>query len=332
MIRQKNAKKILGICIIVLLVFTVGACSDGTETEEAVADTYPEKQIDVYVGHGAGGGTDNFVRTVTSIMGEDLGVNINVINQEGGSGVIAMKNAMQQPADGYSIIGDSAYAATAALESNEYTLDEVIPIARLQSDTFTLQVKEGTFESIDELIEYAKEHPGELKLAGVGPMGNDELNARLFMKEAGVEMTYVPMEGAGPMHSNLLGGHIDVMLEEIGPTISYIEEGNIVPLVAFTDESLEDFPDIPTTVEKGWDLTTGVERYLMIHADAPSEVVEILEESAKKAYESEKYQEYEESALLHYREGWMGSEEFTEKLKKDIKRYREVAKEVGMIE
>lgn len=167
---------------------------------------------------------------------------------------------------------------------------------------------------------------------GVGPIGNDELNARLFMKEAGVEMTYVPAEGAGPMHSSLLGGHVDVMLEEIGPTLSYIEKGDIVPLVIFAEERLEDFPDIPTTVEKGWDLTTGVERCLMINADASSEIVDKLEESAKKAIETEEYQEYEEKSNLHYRDGWMGSDEFTEKLKKDIQRYRESAEEVGMIE
>ena len=94
----------------------------------------------------------------------------------------------------------------------------------------------------------------------------DEITARRFMKAAGVEMSYVPAEGAGAMHSALLGGHIDVMLEEIGPVVSYVEQGEIVPLVFFAEERLKDFPDVPTTVEKGWDLTDGIERYLMIHA------------------------------------------------------------------
>ena len=141
-------------------------------------------------------------------------------------------------------------------------------------------------------------------------------------------MNYIPAEGAGNMHSDLLGGHIDVILEEVGPTASYIEDGEFVPLVFFADDRLEDFPDVPTTVEKGWDLTDGVERYLMIHADAPQEIVDLLEEAAKNAAETEEYKEYAANSYLDLRGGWMGSEEFTAKLEEDIEIYEQIIAEI----
>jgi len=326
--KENNTLKAL--TIIITLAFILSGCSSGNNgNADSAVDNYPNRPIEVYVGHGPGGGTDNFVRIITGLMAEDLGATFNVINQEGGSGVIAMKNAMQKKPDGYTLIGDSAYAVTTALGTNEYGLDKVKPICRVQSDIYALQVKKGTFNSIEELIEYAKAHPGEVKIAAVGAMGMDEITARRFIKAAGVDMSYVPAEGAGSMHSDLLGGHIDVMLEEIGPVVSYVEQGEIVPLIFFAEERLKDFPDVPTTVEKGWDLTDGIERYLMIHADAPQEIVDLLEASAKRAMETEEYQEYAANSYLNLRDGWMGSEDFTKKLEKDIEIYKEIVAELG---
>ncbi|SFD90308.1 Tripartite-type tricarboxylate transporter, receptor component TctC [Lentibacillus persicus] len=320
-------RKIAG-SVMLLAVLVLAACGNSGNSEGNAAESYPEKEIEVYVGHGPGGGTDTFVRTITNQMSDILDGEFNIINQEGGSGVVAMKNAMQQPADGYTLIGDSAYAVTTAAGTNEYGLDQVVPIARVQSDTYSLQVKKGTFESIDELVSYAEENPGEVRIGAVGTMGIDEITARRFMKEAGVEMNYIPMEGAGEMHSGILGGHIDVMLEEVGPTMSYIEDDEFEPLVFFAEDRIEDFSEIPTTVEKGWDLTDGVERYLMAPADTPQKVIDKLEKAAKEAMETEEYQEYAKNSYLDLRDGWMGSEDFKEKLKEDIKKYESILAEI----
>lgn len=322
-------KKMVSISVLVAGSLGLAACGQGetsgsSEEENNKAASYPEKQVEVYVGHGPGGGTDSFVRTITDKMSENIDGKFNIINQEGGSGVVAMQEAMQQPADGYTLIGDSAYAVTTAAGTNPHGLDEVKPIARVQSDIYALQVASDSFDSVEELVKYAKENPGEVKLGAVGTMGIDEITAQRFMKEAGVEMTYVPMEGAGEMHSDLLGGHIDVILEEVGPTISYIEEGDFKPLVFFAEDRLDDFSEVPTTVENDWDLTDGVERYLMAPADTPQPIVDKLEKSAKEAMETEEYQEYAANAYLDLRDGWMGSEEFEEKLEEDIKKYEEI--------
>ncbi|SFB01596.1 Tripartite-type tricarboxylate transporter, receptor component TctC [Lentibacillus halodurans] len=322
------SKSYLVLSTMLLTLILLTACANTGDSASNEADNYPEREIEVYVGHGPGGGTDTFVRTITNQMSDIIDGEFNIINQEGGSGVVAMQNAMQQPADGYTLIGDSAYAVTTAAGTNEYGLDQVVPIARVQSDTYALQVKKGTFESIDELVSYAEANPGKIRIGAVGTMGIDEITARRFMKEAGVDMNYIPMEGAGEMHSGILGGHIDVMLEEVGPTMSYIEDEEFEPLVFFSEERIDDFSEVPTTVEKGWDLTDGVERYLMAPADTPQEIIDKLEDASKEAMETEEYQEYAENSYLDLRDGWMGSEDFKNKLEEDIKKYEEILAEI----
>src|SRR5699024_10437263 len=125
---MKKIIKSITIMSMFLMLLIISACSNNAEGDGLSSNddtSYPEKDIDVYVGHGAGGGTDIFVRTVTDIMSEDLGVNFNVINKEGGAGVVAMQEAMQKPADGYTIVGDANYAITTAAGENVYGLDQV---------------------------------------------------------------------------------------------------------------------------------------------------------------------------------------------------------------
>lgn len=315
-------KSLVFLCLVFLLgaVVFAGGTAEGTDPLAG----YPKKIIDVYVGHGAGGGTDNFVRIITNIMAKDLNARFNVINQPGGSGVVAMKSAMQKPADGYTLIGDSAYNVTTAAGTNPYGLDKVIPICRIQSDIYAIQVRKGTFATIDELVAAAKASPNTLKIGAVGSLGMDEISARRFLQAAGISMRYIPEEGAGTMHSDLLGGHIDVMLEEVGPVVSYIENGDFVPLVFFSEKRLEAYPHVPTTVEKGWDLTDGIERYFMIHADAPKEIVALLEASAKRAMETQEYKDYANRSFLDLRDGWMSSADFTNKLRNEIEKYKEI--------
>lgn len=327
--KWKHKKKLMLMTLTMLMTMFIAGCGEGSDSASVDIDKYPERTIDVYVGHGPGGGTDIFVRTITAEMAKIIGGNFNVINQEGGSGVIAMQNAMQQAADGYTLIGDSAYAVTTAAGTNIYGLDQVIPIARVQSDIYALQVRAGTFESIDELVEYAKANPGELRIGAVGTMGIDEITARRFIKVSGAEMNYIPMEGAGQMHSGLLGGHLDVILEEVGPTVSYIESGEFVPLIFLAEERIPDFPDVPTTVEKGWDLTDGVERYLMAPAETPKEIIQKLEEAVRQAMETDEYKQYAANSYLNLRDGWMGSEDFKKKLEQDIEKYKEIIDEVS---
>ena len=199
----------------------------------------------------------------------------------------------------------------------------------MQTDTFAIQVRPDRFADIDEFLAAARANPGQVTIGGTGVMGVDEVHAAMFAHMAGIELNYIPIDGAGIMHTDLLGGHIDAMIEEIGPAWPYIESGDVIPIIIFNDERLVYFPDVPTTVEYGWDLTSGVERALAIHIDTPPEIIALLEETIYQAMQSPTYIEFERQNFLHLREGWMSGAEYRIKLEEDIERFRAVLEEIG---
>ncbi|MEH7223532.1 tripartite tricarboxylate transporter substrate binding protein [Bacillus sp. JJ1566] len=326
-------RKINFIAVLLIgLTMLLAACSGGGSTESSgssseggddkKASGYPERNIEVLVGHGAGGGTDLFARQVTKQLEDILGVNINVVNQEGGAGVVAAQNAFNAPSDGYTLVADAAFPITTAAGTNTHGLDDFTPIARFQADTYALWVKKDKYASIDDFMKAVKDSPGKITVGGTGSLGMDEMTVFMLGEAADVEMNFVPMEGSGEMHAGVLGGHLEAMVDEFGPTKSLADDGSIIPLVVFAEERLDDYPDVPTTVELGWNLTDGNERGFYIKSDADPEIIKILEEAMQKVYDSEEYQKYAEDNFLHLRDGWLNSADFTKRTGELIDKYK----------
>lgn len=312
------------IVVALLSLFLVSACNSAVGTS---AQDYPQRNMEILVGHGAGGGTDLFARAMAKELEKILGININVVNQEGGAGAIALQNAFNKPADGYSLVADSSFPIITANGTNRHGLDEFEPVARVQSDTYALWVKTDQFKDIDAFIQAAQDQPGSIRVGGVAT-GMDEIVTHLFAKEAGIDLNYVPMKGAGENHAGVLGGHLDAMMDKFGPVISLWKEGKIKPLVVFTDERLEDFPDVPTSVEKGWNVTDGVERGFMVKKGTDPKIVSKLENAIKQAMETENYQQYEKASYLYLRDGWLDAADYREKLIDDTERYKKIVSEL----
>ena len=309
-------------------VLTLGlvGCNGGNSDSANGEIDYPKRNIEVLVGHGAGGGTDLFVRTVTEQLEKELDVNFNVINQEGGAGVIAAQNAYSADADGYTLIGDAAFPITTAAGTNKHGLDDIVPVARFQNDTYALWVKKDEYETIDQFLEAAKADPKKISIGGTGSLGMDEITVFLFGQETGLDFNFIPMNGSGEMHASIVGGHINAMVDEFGPTKSLYEDGSIVPLIVFSEERIEGFEDVPTTVELGWNLTEGNERGFYVKKGTDQAIINKLEETMKKAYDSDAYKEFEKNNYLHLREGWLNSEDFTKRTEELIAKYTEVMK------
>ncbi|MEG0260469.1 MAG: tripartite tricarboxylate transporter substrate binding protein, partial [Lysinibacillus sp.] len=308
-------KRRLTFLSVAALTLALAGCSGGgSDSAKGKGEVeYPERNIEVLVGHGAGGGTDLFVRAVTEQLEKDLDVNFNVINQEGGAGVIAAQNAFNAEADGYTLIGDAAFPISTAAGTNKHGLDDIVPIARFQNDTYALWVKKDEFESIEQFVKAAKENPNKISIGGTGSLGMDEIIVFLLGQEADLDFNFLPMNGSGEMHAGIVGGHINAMVDEFGPTKSLYEDGSIVPLVVFSEERIEGFEDVPTTVELGWDLTEGNERGFYVKKGTDQAIIDKLEASMKKVYDSETYKEFEKNNYLHIREGWLNSEDFTKR-------------------
>ncbi|WP_148253123.1 Bug family tripartite tricarboxylate transporter substrate binding protein [Aidingimonas lacisalsi] len=286
------------------------------------AEDYPSGDLEFLVAAGAGGGTDNFTRTVKPMLEERLDTSIKVVNLPSASGALAHQRTANSEPDGHTLdFASSTLVTSLAAGQNPTGLDQLTPVARMQSDVMTLIVNPDKHEDFEAFKTYAENNPGEVVIGGTHAASPDKMAFLSFRDASGLDISFIPYDEEGSVSSNVLGGNIDGMFGEISSTLSYIESGDMKPILVFAEERLENFPEIPTTVEKGWDLTDGNERGVFVNAETPAEIVSQIEQALKAVYDSDEYQSYEEKVNLHYREGWMGSEEYQQKLEENLELY-----------
>lgn len=294
----------------------------------AISQEYSPSEITAFVAAGAGGGTDNFARTIQPMLEERLGVNITVVNLPAASGAMAHQRTATAEPNGESIeFASSTYITSLAAGQNPIGLDQLTPVARMQSDVIALIVNPDKYSSFEEFREYAEANPGEAVIGGTHAASPDRMAFLSLADASGLDMNFIPYDEEGSVAANVLSGNIDGMFGEISSILGYMESGDMEPVLVFADERLEDFPDIPTTVENGWDLTAGNERGIFINAETDPSTIAGLEAVLKDIYESEEYQDYAEQVHLTYREGWLGSEEYREQLEQDLAYFTELLNE-----
>ena len=257
-------KAYLGFGSLVLFMFvSINAFSEGNQEQNGTSSNYPKRPIEIVVPFGAGGSSDLMSRQVAQIMENYVDVPVNVINKPGGGGIDGMVYAKNMPNDGYTIlqITPSHAIATALGRPNADLLNDFIPIANFQQDIVCFGVaKDSPIQNLDEMIDYARNNPGKLKIGGTSPGGLDDFIINGFSEEAGIQLLYVPYKSAAQTKAAVLGGEIDLYQDKLISFLSMVKSGDIRPLVVLHSERVKGFQeltDIPCSVEKGIDFTQG---------------------------------------------------------------------------
>lgn len=330
-------KRVISILIIVVLIFSLVACGNsnnsGSEDKgnnDKAALDYPKRAIEIIVPFGAGGSADMMTRQLANMMGDYIDKPVNVINKAGGGGVDGMNYVAQAPADGYTVLQITpSHAIAEALERpNADLTGGFVPVANFQKDIQLFGVaKDSPFNTIDEVLEYAKENPGELKIGGTSPGGLDNYMADGFAEEAGIELTYVPYNSAAETKAAVLGGELDIYQDKVISFLTMVRAGEIKPLVVLHDERLEmidELKDVPTTVEKGINFTQGSWRGFAVKAGTPQEIVDYLEDVIEKVYNSDVYREAAEKDMSDIIPGFIGQEEYGQMWKDEIAKFKKI--------
>ena len=298
----------------------VGLAMGASATD--VAD-YPSKPIQFLVAAGAGGGVDNFARVVRPMLEEAVGgARITVVNLPSASGALAHQRTANGAPDGHTLdFASTTYVTSLAAGQNPIGLDQLTPVARMQSDVMALFVNPERYPDFESFLEYAQENPGKVTVGGTHTASPDHVAFLSLRDASGLDMNFIPYDSTGNATANVLGGNIDATTTSLSPLLSYIEAGQMMPILIFSEERLDHYPDVPTTVEHGWDLTDGNDRAVFVHADTPAELVQHLEGVFQEIFASEEYQAYAERVNLDYREGWMGGEEYRQRLENNYELY-----------
>lgn len=218
-------------------------------------DTYPSKPIVFVVPYLAGGTTDLVARVVGDHMAHTLGRPVVIENKPGAGGNIGMDAVAKAKPDGYTI-GFGAIS-TNALNPHIYKSMAFDPrkdfsaVSMLGYSTIVLEVgKDFPANNLKEFISYAKAHPGvQYGTAGAGT--SMHLAGVMFAQMTGLDLVHVPYKGSVPGISDMLGGHLPSMFDNLPASLPHIQAGKLKALAVAGSERSPSLPNVPTIAEAG---------------------------------------------------------------------------------
>jgi len=236
---------------------TTALCAGALGFTPAASAQYPEQPIRMIVGFSAGGTTDVVARIVGKEIGDLLGQPVVVENRPGAGSNIATDMVARAAPDGYTIY---MVAVTSAINQTLYknlTFDLVrdfAPVALAVRVPNVLVVNpEVPVKTVKELVEYAKANPGELNFASSGSGTSIHMAGELFKQRAGIDVTHIPYKGSAPATTDLIGGQVDYMFDNMPSSWPHVAGGKLRALAVTTAERSETAPDLPTMQESGFE-------------------------------------------------------------------------------
>jgi len=254
---------------------------------------FPERDITLVVPWSAGGGTDTLARTLVKNGKKYFGVNINVVNRVGGTGVVGMDSVAKAKPDGYTVGVITFNLSTyRLLGQSELSYRDFDLIALLNRSPAGLSIKaDSQFRGMKELVEYAKANPGVVTIGHSGPAGAWHLAGAAIAQKYGLKFTFVPFDGAAPTRTALVGGHISMCASGMDEVLQFYQTKQVRILAAVTPTRNPFFPDVPTLAEAGYPLESYIYdwRGLATTKGTPPEVLKVLRDGFQKAAEDPEY-------------------------------------------
>jgi tripartite-type tricarboxylate transporter receptor subunit TctC len=226
----------------------------------APAASFPDRDITLVVPWAAGGGTDTLARTLAKNAKKYFGVNINVVNRVGGTGVIGMNSVATARPDGYTVgVITFHLSAYRLMGLSELSYRDFDLIALLNRSPAGISVKaDSPFKTLKDLVEYAKANPGVLTVGHAGPGQAWHLAAAALAHRYGLKFAYVPFDGAAPTRTALVGGHISVATTGMDEVLQFYKTQQVRILAANSLTRHPAFPDVPTVAEAGYPIESPI--------------------------------------------------------------------------
>ncbi|MEM7461733.1 MAG: tripartite tricarboxylate transporter substrate binding protein [Pseudomonadota bacterium] len=270
----------------------VASLAVGLSVSAAQAE-YPEKPITIVLPMGAGGSHDLNARVITSIIPQYLGQGMIVKLTPGAGGQKGTQEVANAEADGYTLLFSHNYLDMLQhhVEKLPYEpMKDFVPVARVNYSPIAVAVPaDSPYNTLQELIDAAKEKPGSVRMAHSGNWGALFVPAAQIMKETGAEFNLVPYKGGGPALQALLAGDADVTMGFPSALGSLRDAGKIKILASAGDEATYD--GVPTFKEAGLDGDFGyMQRIVLVPAGTPQPVIDKLETAFKELQGDKTYQ------------------------------------------
>ena len=219
----------------------------------AAQSDYPNKPIKWIVPYPPGGSTDLLARLMGQYLSTKLGQQILIENRAGGGNNIGTEFAARSAPDGYTwqlVNPANAINATLYPKLNFNFLEDFAPVAGfIRVPNVMTVTKNFPAKNIQEFIDYGKKNPGKINMASSGAGTSVHLSGEMFKYLAGIDMKHVPYKGAGPAITDLIGGQVDVLFDNMPSIISHIRAGSVRALGVTSAQRSPALPDVPAVGE-----------------------------------------------------------------------------------
>lgn len=295
-----------------------------------MAQSYPEKPIRIIVPWPAGGATDQLARVLAQPLSQALGVPVIVENRGGAGGNIGTQSFVREKADGYTMVlaTSSTNAAGPHLFANQGfdPVKDFTPVVLLCSIPNVMVVPpKSPWRSINDILTAAKQHPGKFTYGSAGIGSSQHLAGAQFKYAAGIDINHIPYKGSGPAASDLMAGHIDMMIDT--GSLGSIKGGMLRALAVASKTRLAVLPDVPTFAEAGTPMIASAWYGVMLPAKAPPEVVARLNKEFNTLLQNPGIRARLQSIGAEIEGGT--SESFRQFSISEIKHYEQIVKQSG---
>jgi tripartite-type tricarboxylate transporter receptor subunit TctC len=219
----------------------------------ALALDYPTRPVHWVVGYPAGGTTDILARLVGQYLSEKLGQQFVIDNRAGAGSNIGTEVVVNAPPDGYTLLLVNPANGINATLYEKLPFDfvrDIAPVAGIIRVPNVMEVNPAVpAKTVAEFIAYAKANPAKVNMASSGNGTSVHVSGELFKMMTGVNMLHVPYRGAAPALTDLMGGQVQVMFDNLPSSIEYIRAGKLRALGVTTAARSEALPGVPAVAE-----------------------------------------------------------------------------------
>ena len=296
-----------------------------------MAKDYPADDVTVIIPWGEGGFTDVMVRPLAKWLENYFGVPFVIENIPGGGGVIGSIELQNRKPDGYTI-GTTSFSTITSkyLSPNPPDLDKVETVAHVFSIPAALTVRaDSQFKTLEDFVDYAKKNPGAIMTSNSGFGASVHMYTLMFEQVAGIELTHVPYESGGDCMTAVLGGHVDATFSLLPDVVDQVRSGDLRLLAIATLNRHDNYPDVPTFVEKGYDFVIGNYTGIVAPKGMSREQIDILAAALKNAIEDEELRSF--MLANEFKPEYMDPEGFREFLNKTAEDIDYLVKELGIV-
>ncbi len=214
------------------------------------ADAFPSHPVRIIVGYPAGGTTDIMARLMGQWLSEHLHQQFIVDNRPGAGNNIGTEVVVKAAPDAYTLLlvnPANAINTTLYKKLNFDFVKDIAPVAGIARVPNVMEVNPKVpVKTVAEFIAYAKANPGKVNMASSGSGTSIHLSGELFMSMTGVKMTHIPYRGSAPALTDLVGGQVQVMFDNLPSSIEHIRAGTLRALAVTTATRAAALPDVPT--------------------------------------------------------------------------------------